>query len=80
MVEPFTAPDQGAPNLYTRRAVLGFLGREDGLTATDYAILLALVGSAAIAGLKTFGRNMPKPLEEAGKAVKQKGKQTGKKG
>ena len=54
------------------RFVTNFLKREDGPTAVEYAVMLALIIVACIAGITTFGQNANSSFSFIGSAVKVK--------
>ena len=53
-------------------SVKNFLKREDGPTAVEYAVMLALIIVACIAGITTFGQNANSSFSFIGSAVKVK--------
>jgi pilus assembly protein Flp/PilA len=50
-------------------AVLGFLKNEDGPTAVEYAVMLALIIVVCIAAIGTLGTNTNKSFARSGSAV-----------
>ena len=50
-------------------AVVDFLQREDGPTAVEYAVMLALIIVVCIAAVTTLGRNANSTFHDAGHAV-----------
>ena len=48
---------------------LDFLKREDGPTAVEYAVMLALIVVVCIAGIQALGSNATKPLNSAAKTL-----------
>ena len=52
------------------RPVVQFLRREDGPTAVEYAVMLALIVVVCIAAITTLGRNASSTFSSVGSAVK----------
>ena len=48
---------------------LDFLKREDGPTAVEYAVLLALIVAVCIGAISTLGTNANSAFDEAGEAA-----------
>jgi pilus assembly protein Flp/PilA len=51
------------------RCITNFLKREDGPTAVEYAVMLALIVVACIAAITTFGQNTNSTFSFVGSAV-----------
>ena len=49
--------------------VADFLKREDGPTAVEYAVMLALIIVVCIAAITTLGQNANKTFDEVGTAI-----------
>jgi pilus assembly protein Flp/PilA len=52
--------------------VVGFLRREDGPTAVEYAVMLALIIVVCIAAITALGRNTNSTFSQVGSAVQVK--------
>ncbi len=50
-------------------AVVNFLQREDGPTAVEYAVMLALIIVVCIAAITTLGQNANKTFESVGTTI-----------
>ena len=51
------------------KSIVNFLKREDGPTAVEYAVMLALIIVVCIAAITTLGTNTNKTFTSAGAAV-----------
>jgi pilus assembly protein Flp/PilA len=51
------------------RSLAHFLRREDGPTAVEYAVMLALIIVVCIAAITTLGQNANKTFDEVGTAI-----------
>ena len=52
-----------------KNAALDFLAREDGPTAVEYAVMLALIIVVCIAAITTLGQNSNKTFESVGTSL-----------
>lgn len=52
-----------------RQAVVNFVKREDGPTAVEYAVMLALIVVVCITAITTLGSNANKTFTSVGNAV-----------
>ena len=55
-------------NRFTQK-VVRFLKKEDGPTAVEYAVMLALIIVVCIAGIQALGSNATRPLNSTAKTL-----------
>jgi pilus assembly protein Flp/PilA len=66
---PFVDPKEKRTMTNLGRCVVEFLKREDGPTAVEYAMMLALLIVVCIAGIVTLGSNANTTFSTVGSAV-----------
>jgi pilus assembly protein Flp/PilA len=66
---PFVDPKEKRIMANLSRCVVEFLTREDGPTAVEYAVMLALIVVVCIGAIATLGSNANTTFSEVGSAV-----------
>ena len=49
--------------------VLAYLGQEDGASAAEYALILAIIGAAIAAAMLLLGKNIASAVDQAANCV-----------